>query len=779
LLARWGFALACVLLGLAYGTHFIAAMDNRLAAWRSQVVERAPTQSIVAVEIDSNSVRAAGQWPWPRTRYAQAIRNLREAGANLIAFDVDFSARSTTADDAALSHAIGDNPASIVLPTFLQANGLTENAPLTSLSRDALIASVNIPIDSDGVARRYAQGYGHNGHYHASIAGMLAGAAYGDNNQFLIDYSIRVDDIPRLSFNDVYRGTFDPELVRGRHVLIGATALELGDEFATPTRPGMPGVYVHALAYESLVQGRALTRVSDSVIFLLALCVLAFLWPRRRVRDIKYILFANAAVAATLLFAPIAVQTLLPLRLDIGLVLIAQTLGVIAHVQRELQNRTEALARQREEHLRYIAYHDPETDLPNRRAMIEAAACSMRGRGEGAAVAMAIGIERFPILRSAIGHINANQLVRKLAERISGQNKVVVHHLSSSVLGVVFVTESAESARRMCELRMSVFDRSFEIAGADVEVALRLGFAASTDDTDHAEQLLENAMHALDMARRDNRRHVTFDAVSAPDPRVQLALTSDIHRGLARAEFRLLYQPKVCARTGVIVGAEALMRWSHPTLGDISPERFINAAEETGAIHDLTKWALNQTIADHRVLSAHGAALRLSVNLSGRSLSDAEFCADAVQSVTAADVDICVEITETAIIEDPLAAISSIEAFREAGVKISIDDYGSGLSSLGYLKQINADELKLDKSLITDIGASARDRLILKSTIDLAHGLGMSVVAEGIEDEMTLAIVRGLGCDVVQGYVIARPLSLGDLAHFCASAAQPAAAKIA
>lgn len=776
--ARWGFLLACLVIGLAYLTQFGGAMDNRLAAWRATVLERAPTQSIVVVEIDSNSIRAAGQWPWPRMRYAQAIRNLREAGAGLIAFDVDFSARSTSADDAALGQAIGDDPSSIVLPTFLQADGIVENTPLANLSRDALVASVNIPIDADGVARRYARGLHHGGRYHASIGGMLAGAPYGDTSQFLIDYGIREGDIPRLSFNDVYRGTFNPEIVRGRTVLIGSTALELGDEFSTPVRPGMPGVYVHALAYESLVQGRTLTRVNDSVLFLLSLVVLALCWPRRGTRDLVRVMLTNAIVGVTVLLSPIALQALTPLKLDISLLLIAQALGVIAHVQRRLYDRAQELVRQREEHFRYIAYHDPETELPNRRAMWEAAARALSERGERAIVAMAIGIERYPVLRSAIGHGNANVLVRKLAERISDQNGVVVHHLSSSVLGIVFVTDDAESARRMCERRMGVFDKSFEIEGAEIEVSLRLGSAASATSGDNPEQLLENAMRALDMARRDNQRYVTFDPALAPDPKVQLALTSDIHRGLARGEFRLLYQPKVCARTGAIVGAEALMRWRHPTLGEISPDRFICAAEETGAIYELTKWALDQTIADHHALTAKDAKLRLSVNLSARSLIDTELCATTVQSVSAVGADICVEITETAIIEDPLAAISAIEAFRRAGIKISIDDYGSGLSSLGYLKQINADELKLDKSLVSGIGESARERLILKSTIDLAHSLGMSVVAEGIEDEMALAIVRALGCDVVQGYHVSHPLALSDLARFC-SRLEPAAAKSA
>ena len=248
--AHAAFLAACCVLAAAYLGAVTNPLDDTLGALRARALARAPSGSIVVVEIDSRSLREAEQWPWPRSNFAQAIHNLRVAGAGLIGFDVDFSARSSPEDDDALRNALGSDPGSVILPTFLQRGG-DENTPLAALSADSVLASVNIPIDADGRVRRYNSGILHGARYHASMASALSGAPYGDTSQFLIDYGIRAAAIDHLSFHDVLQGSFDPARVRGKTILIGATALELGDNFSTPASPTTPGVYIHALAYES------------------------------------------------------------------------------------------------------------------------------------------------------------------------------------------------------------------------------------------------------------------------------------------------------------------------------------------------------------------------------------------------------------------------------------------------------------------------------------------------------------------------------------------------
>ena len=758
------FLIACCVLGLAYASNTTRSLDDGLAAWRSHLTGRAPSGSLVVVEIDTQSLRQTGEWPWPRSSFAQAIRNLHGAGAGLIGIDVDFSLRSSSRDDDALRDALGFDPGSVILPTFLQRDG-QENSPLSALTSSAIHGAVNIPVDVDGQVRRYNRGFRFGTGYHASMAATLAGADYGDSAPFLIDFGIRADGIERLRFGDVLRGEFDPKRVRGKTILIGATALELGDEFSTPMHPTMPGVYIHALAYESLLQGRAMTRVRDEVMFALALCVLVLLWPRSVPLDLNKRLIRHAAVLSLLVLGPVIVQAVSPVSIDVGLVLVAQLICVLTSVYRELVYRAAELARQREVHLRFIAFHDPETLLPNRRAMIDRLA-GQTETGSGAVVAIAVGIDRFPTLRGAIGYVNANQVMVTLAARLSADdNATEVYHLSTSILGVVLLVDSETIAREKCATYASAVTTDIPIENQDIEVAFRVGAAVSVGNFPGPEKLLEQATIALDHARAQNRRNVMYDAAYLADPVVQLALTSDIRKGLARGEFSLVFQPKYSVSEQRIVGAEALLRWTHPLHGEISPSRFIGAAEDTGAIHELTRWVLAQAIEDQATLRSRGIEVRISVNLSARNLGDGDFCRDAVALVRRTAADICFEITETAIIDDPQSAIASIAGFIEAGIGISIDDYGTGLSSLSYLKQIAADELKLDRSLVGNLTTSARDRLILKSAIDLAHSLDMSVVAEGVEDADALAIVTSMGCDCVQSFLISRPLPLGEFSR--------------
>ncbi len=760
---------ALTLLALAQAAGLVRPLDDGLAGVRAHLVSRAPSDQITIVEIDTRSVRAAGEWPWPRANYARAIQNLRAAGATIIGFDVDFSARSGASDDAALQAAIDADPGSIVLPVFVQPDSGEENSPLAALSRNSVFGGVNIPVDQDGQVRRYMRGFVHGTHYHAALAAVLAGAPYGQTAPFLIDYGVRADEITRLSFEDVRAGRFDPALVRGRAILVGATALELGDEFATPVRPVMPGVLIHALAFEGLVQGRALFALSDWIVLVAAGLVLAALWPRARPIELRAFLVRHGAMLSLLILTPLALQAVAPVSAELGLAVLAQGICFGAALRRELTRRAEALRRQREEHLTYVALHDPETQLPNRRAMLEEVAARLATAGEGRViVAVALGVDRFPTLRGAIGYANANALVRGLARHVatcSGEEKVF--HISTSILGVVLTAPDQETARTMCAAGMARLKTNVFVDGWEIDAGVRAGVAVMDGPTASPEKLLERAAIALDQARLQNRRYLRFDDLESVDPKAQLALMSDVGKGLKRGEFRLHYQAKADARSGAIIGAEALMRWTHPIQGEVSPDRFIAIAEETGAIDDMTRWALDQAIADQRAMRARGLDMSLAVNLSGRVLTDAAFCADAVRAIEAAGARICFEITETAVIGDPLAAISAIQAFHEAGVRISVDDYGSGLSSLAYLKQLAADELKLDKSLIRDIKSSARDRLILKSTIDLAHGLCMSIVAEGVEDETTRATLAGMGCDYLQGYLIARPLPFEAFIALC------------
>ncbi len=243
-------------------------------------------------------------------------------------------------------------------------------------------------------------------------------------------------------------------------------------------------------------------------------------------------------------------------------------------------------------------------------------------------------------------------------------------------------------------------------------------------------------------------------------------LQAELPRGLASGEIYLVYQPKFDLRAGRYDGVETLLRWQHPSLGQVDRGSIIDTAEASGQIHALSLWILERAIADQRLLSTRYGSLRFHVNISGKSLANDPFIERACAMISAASGAIGFEITETAFISNPPAALANLNRLVAVGVHLSIDDYGSGHSSLAYLKELPADEIKIDKLFVSGMTSSNRDPLIVRSTIDLAHALGLRVVAEGVESRATLALLRVMGCDIAQGFYISQALPLGELELF-------------
>jgi len=773
-------AAVVVVVALVMASGLLRPIEDALASQRFQLIQRKTTQQIAIVEIDVASLRAAGTWPWGRDRYARVLDNLEAAGAKLIGFDVDFSARSTLEGDDVLAQSISRQPGQVILPTFVQPTRrdapsaeLIESAPLAVLSSEALLASVNVPVDADGRVRAYARGFGAGDTYRPTMAALMAGQPPGRTDSFLIDYGIDPRGAPRLSFQDVYDNRFDPALVRGRTVLIGATALELGDNLATPRHGILPGVVVHALAFESLMQGRALYGLHPLACLMLVLTLALSLRPSAAGGDLTTLSRRHIAAVALILGLPIVLQAVAPISMRVAPLLLTQALCLALTVRGELRRRAQAIVREREAGLLHLALHEPETELPNRRALLKEVA-RIRGGQDGVVAVVVIGLDRHAEMRAAIGYGLANHVLRALAERLLRTcHASRLGYLSTGVLGLV-VRRSDLVALESELAALEALDPAFEVQGHMVDAFTRLGVAYDTDPLESDEGLLEQATRALDEARALDRRRLTYAPEAFPDPSLNLALMSELRQGLAEGQISLHYQPKTDAVTGAVTGLEALMRWRHPVRGAIRPDLFIPAAEETGSIRELTEWTLAQALSDSKILRAAGHDLRISINVSGRVLSDLAFCEHVLGAVRGRAAELCIEITETAVIARPQAAIEAVAAFRRAGLAISIDDYGVGLSSLSYLKMLEADELKLDRSIATAVDTK-RDRLILKSTVELAHSLGMKVVAEGVETEATREALAALGCDLIQGYLVAAPMPLDALAAFLAPEPQMAA----
>ncbi|WP_421729982.1 putative bifunctional diguanylate cyclase/phosphodiesterase [Brevundimonas sp.] len=424
--------------------------------------------------------------------------------------------------------------------------------------------------------------------------------------------------------------------------------------------------------------------------------------------------------------------------------------------------------RDREARLTHMAMHDQETGLPNRRSLERGA-----GNTPGGYVAL-IGVDRFEIVRNAIGYDSMAQLLAALGARLADLTPgAAIARVGAGALGLVFEAgEDAEALEIIAEI-CEAAEQPVRLNGATVDVSLSAGLARAGQSLSSVDSAVDRAAIALDQTRAARRRCGMFDAPAYGDPGGNLSLISELMTAVQNGEVWLAYQPKYDLRADRINGCEALMRWRHPRRGFVSPDLFIGMAEETGHIRPLTEWVIRQAIQDQRLLAAAGHALTVSVNISGRLLSDEDFAAFALNEVVTSGADLCFEITETAVIDNPEIALGVIDRFAEAGICVSIDDYGSGLSSLAYLKRIRADELKIDKAFVLSLDESSRDALLVKSTIDLAHSLGLKVVAEGVETPTALALLRGMGCDIAQGYLIGKPVALADLVERLAEPAEP------
>ncbi len=346
--------LIAVGLALLYMAGLIEPLDRVLFEQRLSLLTRPASGSLVVVEIDARSIQELETWPWPRRYHAQVIDRLLAAGAQQIAIDIDFSARSNATEDAALAAAIARAGSRLILPAFVQAasarerTALTESIPSPELTaRETGIGTVNVLADADGRIWRYAIGFEIAGSYRPSLAALLAGTASYASQAFYVDYSIREDALVTLSFVDVLNGRFDPALLAGRKVIIGATATELGDVQAVPVYRTLAGVFVQALAYETLVQGRAIARVAGSVtvIGLFALLPVIHLATRRRRAGWKRSLLVALTIAAAIIALSIAVQEFAALALDVATWLVALAAWSVAGLIRALQSQSYRLLR--------------------------------------------------------------------------------------------------------------------------------------------------------------------------------------------------------------------------------------------------------------------------------------------------------------------------------------------------------------------------------------------------------------------------------------------------
>jgi len=428
------------------------------------------------------------------------------------------------------------------------------------------------------------------------------------------------------------------------------------------------------------------------------------------------------------------------------------------------------VAAQRQQ-IRQLAFRDRLTDLPNRLQFTELLQHAIDEGGQPVAVLM-LDLDRFKHVNDVLGYGSGDRLLKGVAERLRQlvRDGDVVARLGGDEFALLMHGADAPTAMQLAQRITLAFEQPLLLDDQTVDLSAGIGVAAWPDHAGDADSLLNRAEVAMYAAKRQTAGAQVYDPAVDTASALNLSLLSELRRALEGQELRLFLQPKIDIQTGAVCGAEALVRWQHPSRGLVQPMDFIPFAEQTGFIRQLTLWVFEQAAAEQVALALLGVR-RVSVNLSTRDLLDLDL-PDKLDAILrrhrAVAEGFCLEITESAIMDDPQRAEATLNRLSERGYKLSIDDFGTGYSSLAYLKRLPVDELKIDKSFVMAMEHDAGDAKIVRSTIDLAHNLGLSVVAEGIENENVLALLHGLRCDEGQGFHMSKPLPAADFCDWAA-----------
>jgi len=427
-------------------------------------------------------------------------------------------------------------------------------------------------------------------------------------------------------------------------------------------------------------------------------------------------------------------------------------------------NHMSSEVRERENIIRQSARIDSQTNYPNRLAMEERLAIA--DESNKCVFVASIKIQRYAEIRSAIGFDAAGTLVKSVAEKLSAHSDVsFLSVVSDGLISTLICATDEDAARAIVHSLIELVQTTFLVDGSYIDIMVKAG-ASDMPPAQSPATAIKQSIIAVEQAAAGHSDFQFFDHARYEETRNNLSLMGDLVQALESNIVTVAYQPKYDLRTRLPIGVEALVRWKDPVRGQVFPDIFIPLAEETGHIEALTHYVLEKSLEAQATLKQHGYDLCMSINLSGRLVGNDRFVDAAAPLLEKRCGEVCFEITETAVIEDPERGIAGIEAFANDGIQISIDDYGSGLSSLAYLKRIPASELKIDKEFVLNVEQSNRDALLVRSTIDLAHSLGMKVTAEGVETSAAAALLAGMGCDVGQGYGLGRPMPLDALIEF-------------
>jgi diguanylate cyclase (GGDEF)-like protein len=439
-------------------------------------------------------------------------------------------------------------------------------------------------------------------------------------------------------------------------------------------------------------------------------------------------------------------------------------LGVLAEGLKLMQSAVQT----RDQSIRRLAYEDTLTGLMNRTAFGAALSEALGGSDPTPVAVAVINLHRFRRINEHLGYSVGDAVLIKMAERLAAVPSVrsAVARLAADQFTAFARLQDANTLQAWgTSLLVALSDPVF-VESQPVDITATLGLALAAPGSVSADELMRCADLALERARREKRPLALFEAALSPAAPDQLSLLGELRHAVEHDELRMFFQPKIELATHRVVGAEVLLRWQHPTRGLLGPAEFIPFAEQTGFIRKLTRWTLDRAIAQGARWQRAGKPLSLAVNISADDLSDARLDSRVAGLLTRHQLPpplLTLEVTESGFIEDPTRALRMLDAIAALGVSLSIDDFGTGYSSLSHLARMPVHEVKIDRSFVQGLESDIEFAPVVRSAIDMGHGLGLKVVAEGIETEAAALRLRDMGCDIAQGYLYAKPMPLEAL----------------
>ncbi len=728
------------LLGLVFGfIGFGEVLEDGLRVARNHTHRSPASGQIVAIRIDDKALRQVANWPWPRERQADLIDKLDAAGASRIFYDINFSFPSTAKADRELADAMARSGKVTILgraKTGRSDASVGDGSPLEMFAQHAGVASASVKYNYANAVWTLPYSDRVGAQPVPTMAAAMAGVIRPPGQNFRVDYSIDAASIPFVSAADVIAGRLKPNALAGKTVLIGVDSNAIGDRYFIPGLGRAAGMYVHAIGAETLLAGPQ-TTLGWFPAFMFAMAA-ALAWLAVRSPALRGAIFIGAS--GTLLLVPALLEAR---RIFVDITPALFVLWTICGLKSLASYRSRALV-------------NPGSNLPN----LTALAAHKPGRKMAI---IAARISNYEAVLESLPESDERQLAEQVAARLNPGNKDVAVYQGDGGIFAWFCAPGTNLANHLDALH-ALFRAPAKAGKQSVDLSVTFGVEVGSGRSLHSR--LASALVAAEDAARDGLKWCYHNPESLQSAAWRLSMLSQLDDAIDNGEVWVAYQPKICLKSMRIIGAEALARWNHPDKGTIPAAEFVAAAEQHDRIGKLTDFVLERSLQALAEITRRFPGFGMAVNMSAKLMTDRNFL-DRFQAALdrhGIETDlVTLELTETAALASSGEGLDMIGRLRHLGVHIAIDDYGTGLSTLDYLKRVPANEIKIDQSFIKPMLDNRSDRLMVQSTIELAHSLGHRVVAEGVEQRALLALLAELGCDIAQGFTIGRPMSLDSL----------------